>query len=90
MPKAKVDIKAKVDTRAKTAKAEERALRACSKERDHAKASKEDPIHPRGPQSCSYRRRHMAHPLLRPRVPRMSPATSVTRKVITSPNALNG
>ena len=40
MSKAKVDIKVKVDARARIAKAEARAPRACLRAKDHAKVSK--------------------------------------------------
>ncbi len=89
LSKAKVDIKVKVDTR-EIAKAEARAPRACLRAKDHAKVSKAGSLRPRALQSYSYRRRLMAPPLLSPQVPRTSPATSVTKNAITSPNALNG
>ncbi len=88
MERAKEDIKARAKVRME--KAEARAPRACSKAKDHAKASKADPLHPRALQPCSYRHRLMGCPRPRPKVQLMSPVTSVTRRVITSPNALNG
>ncbi len=54
------------------------------------KGFKADPLLPSALQSCSYRYRLMGRPLPLPQAQLTSPATSVTRKVITSPNALNG
>ncbi len=88
MARAKEDIKARAKVR--MAKDEARAPRACPKARDHAKVSKADPLHPRALQSYSYQHRLMGHPRPRPKAQLTSPATSVTRRVITSPNALNG
>ena len=88
MERAKEDLKARAKVRME--KAEARAPRACSKAKEHAKASKAGPFHPRALQPCSYRHRLMGRPRPRPKAQLTSPATSVTRRVITSPNALNG
>ena len=88
MERAKEDIKARAKVRME--KAEARAPRACSKAKDHAKDSKADPLHPRALQLCSYRHRLMGRPRPRPKAQLTSPATSVTRRVTTSLNVLNG
>ncbi len=88
MARAKEDIKAR--TKVKMAMAEARAPRACPKARGHAKVSKADPLHPRALQSCSYPHRLRGHPRPRPKAQLTSRATSVTRRGITSTNALNG
>ncbi len=89
MERAKEDIKERAKVRMEKVEAR-RAPRACSKAKDHAKASRVDPLQPRALRSFSYRHRLMGHPRSRPQAQLMSPATSVTRRVITSPNALNG
>ncbi len=85
-----MDIRAKVVTKVRIAMAEARAPKVCLRAKDQAKASKADPLRPRAPQSYSYRRRLRAPPLHSQQMPQTSLAASVTRKVITSPNALNG
>ncbi len=55
-----------------------------------AKAPKAGSLRPRALRSYSYRRRLKAPPLHSQLMLQTSLATSVTRKVITSPNALNG
>ncbi len=86
MAKARKGIKVKA-----RAKAEAKAPKAYMlKAKDHAKVSKADSLRPRALQSCSYRRRLMGPPLLSPQVQLTSLATSVTKRVITSPDALNG
>ena len=84
-----MDIRAKVVTKARIAKAEARAPKVCSRAKDHAKVSKAGSLRPRALQSYSYLRRLRAPPLHSQQMPQTSLATSVTRKVITSPNALN-
>ena len=88
MARAKEDIMARAKVR--MAMSEARAPRACPKARDHAKVSKVDPLHPRALQSCSYHHRRRGHPRPRLKAQLTSPATSVTRRGITSHNALNG
>ena len=90
MARARVKEDTKAKARARTAKAEARAPKACSKAKEFARASKEEPRHPKARPLCNCPHKLKDPPLPRLQTQLKSPATSVIRRVITSPNALNG